>query len=304
MTRRFLTLADVAEMLNVSASQAYALVRSGDLRAIKIGGRGQWRVEESELERFIAERYEQTERFIAEHPFTRSDESDATTPVQQRSRRLALVHERIPDRPAHCGGRDGRATRTPTVVGPQREGVGNDVDHLAGPRRSVEQVHGHRAPHLTPSAQHRAHPGRADRCRGVGPAAARSPSAPDRAAPAPLGQPPPAGTSCPLPGRDGAPVPDAVARDDLDRSRPTDPASSALHGVAARSTWTRLADLGVVVAALSLGCQQRRVAGIAALGAPWMGKSPHAGSHDRAVRGGDTELSPPTARPLASSRGS
>lgn len=77
MTRRFLTLADVAETLNVSASQAYALVRGGDLRAIKIGGRGQWRVEESELERFIAERYEQTERFIAEHPFTRSDESDA-----------------------------------------------------------------------------------------------------------------------------------------------------------------------------------------------------------------------------------
>ncbi len=77
VTRRFLTLADVAETLNVSASQAYALVRGGDLRAIKIGGRGQWRVEESELERFIAERYEQTERFIAEHPFARSDESDA-----------------------------------------------------------------------------------------------------------------------------------------------------------------------------------------------------------------------------------
>lgn len=77
MTHRFLTLADVAEMLNVSASQAYALVRSGDLRAIKIGGRGQWRIEESELERFIAERYEQTERFIAEHPFARGDESDA-----------------------------------------------------------------------------------------------------------------------------------------------------------------------------------------------------------------------------------
>jgi excisionase family DNA binding protein len=73
VSRRFLTLADVAELLNVSASQAYALVRSGDLRAIKIGGRGQWRIEEAELERFIAERYEQTERFIVEHPFTRID---------------------------------------------------------------------------------------------------------------------------------------------------------------------------------------------------------------------------------------
>ena len=76
MTRRFLTLADVAEMLNVSASQAYALVRSGDLRAIKIGGRGQWRIEESELERFIAERYELTERFIAEHPFAGAEQSE------------------------------------------------------------------------------------------------------------------------------------------------------------------------------------------------------------------------------------
>ena len=70
VTRRFLTLADVAELLNVSASQAYALVRSGQLRGIKIGGRGQWRVEEAELERYITEQYAATERYIAEHPFT------------------------------------------------------------------------------------------------------------------------------------------------------------------------------------------------------------------------------------------
>ena len=44
-TERFLTLADVADVLNISASQAYALVRNRELEAIKIGGRGQWRVE-------------------------------------------------------------------------------------------------------------------------------------------------------------------------------------------------------------------------------------------------------------------
>ena len=44
-TPRFLTLADVAEVLNTSSAQVYALVRRGDLPAIKIGGRGQWRVE-------------------------------------------------------------------------------------------------------------------------------------------------------------------------------------------------------------------------------------------------------------------
>ena len=42
---RFLPLQDVSEVLNVSKPQAYALVRSGDLPAIKVGGRGQWRVE-------------------------------------------------------------------------------------------------------------------------------------------------------------------------------------------------------------------------------------------------------------------
>ncbi len=57
---RFLTLADVAETLNVSSAQAYALVRSGDLRAIKVGGRGQWRVEANELEAYIQRAYEQT----------------------------------------------------------------------------------------------------------------------------------------------------------------------------------------------------------------------------------------------------
>jgi excisionase family DNA binding protein len=56
-TPRFLTLADVAEILNVSWRQAYALVRRKELIAIQIGGRGAWRVEVDELERFIQQRY-------------------------------------------------------------------------------------------------------------------------------------------------------------------------------------------------------------------------------------------------------
>jgi excisionase family DNA binding protein len=56
-TPRFLTLDDVAEILNVSWSQAYALVRRKDLIAIQIGGRGQWRIEVAELERFIEQKY-------------------------------------------------------------------------------------------------------------------------------------------------------------------------------------------------------------------------------------------------------
>ena len=54
---RFLTLADVAEVLNISMSQTYALVRRRDLRAIQVGGRGQWRVEDVELEAYIQRQY-------------------------------------------------------------------------------------------------------------------------------------------------------------------------------------------------------------------------------------------------------
>ena len=54
---RFLRLTDVSEELNISASQTYAMVRSGELRAIQIGGRNQWRVERSKLEEYNEEAY-------------------------------------------------------------------------------------------------------------------------------------------------------------------------------------------------------------------------------------------------------
>ena len=73
---RFLTLTDVAEVLNTSSAQVYALVRRKELKAIKIGGRGQWRVEASELEAFIQRMYAQTDTFIDEHPFEDADQPD------------------------------------------------------------------------------------------------------------------------------------------------------------------------------------------------------------------------------------
>jgi len=60
MASRFLTLADVQEVLNISSPQAYSLVRSGELPAIQVGGRGQWRVESAELENYIARQYQAT----------------------------------------------------------------------------------------------------------------------------------------------------------------------------------------------------------------------------------------------------
>ncbi|MEI2777164.1 MAG: helix-turn-helix domain-containing protein [Tetrasphaera sp.] len=68
MAKRFIQLAEVAEILDISSAQAYALVRSGDLPAIKVGGRGQWRVEISELEVYIQRMYSETRTFVDAHP--------------------------------------------------------------------------------------------------------------------------------------------------------------------------------------------------------------------------------------------
>jgi excisionase family DNA binding protein len=75
-TPRFLTLADVAEVLNTSSAQVYALVRRGELPAIKIGGRGQWRVESNQLEDFIQKMYADTKTFVEEHPYVESETRD------------------------------------------------------------------------------------------------------------------------------------------------------------------------------------------------------------------------------------
>ncbi|WP_346844403.1 helix-turn-helix domain-containing protein [uncultured Rothia sp.] len=56
--QRFHTLPEICEILNISMSQARALVKSGELPAIQIGGRGQWRVEISKLEEFIDNAYQ------------------------------------------------------------------------------------------------------------------------------------------------------------------------------------------------------------------------------------------------------
>ncbi len=61
---RFIPLADVSEILSISATQAYALVHNGELPAIQVGGRGQWRVEVGELEAYIERKYAETRRLV------------------------------------------------------------------------------------------------------------------------------------------------------------------------------------------------------------------------------------------------
>jgi excisionase family DNA binding protein len=57
MADRFLDLHEVADELHASWRQVFLLVVTGELPAIKIGGRGQWRVERSRLEDWIAAKY-------------------------------------------------------------------------------------------------------------------------------------------------------------------------------------------------------------------------------------------------------
>lgn len=73
---RFLTLADVAEVLNVTVRQVYALVRSGELRGIQIGGRGQWRIENDQLEDYITRQYARAE---SNDPAGQTVDEDVTT---------------------------------------------------------------------------------------------------------------------------------------------------------------------------------------------------------------------------------
>lgn len=80
---RFLTLADAAEILNISVNQAYGLVRSGELPAIKLGGNGQWRIERALLESFIADKYEETRRM---NLWYQSDFSDVPELTIERRR--------------------------------------------------------------------------------------------------------------------------------------------------------------------------------------------------------------------------
>jgi excisionase family DNA binding protein len=65
---RYLTLEDVATYLSTSVPQVYALVRSGELPAIKLGGRGVWRVDRSKLDTFLDDLEARTAEWAKAHP--------------------------------------------------------------------------------------------------------------------------------------------------------------------------------------------------------------------------------------------
>jgi excisionase family DNA binding protein len=65
---RFYRLQDVATILNVRLAQVHALVRSGELRAVKLGGRGVWRVDRRQLDAYIDRLHAETAEWVRTHP--------------------------------------------------------------------------------------------------------------------------------------------------------------------------------------------------------------------------------------------
>ena len=63
--RRFLTIEQVAEELNVGQPLVRALLRSGELRGMQVGGRGVWRIGNTDVEDYIAQAYKTTADRIA-----------------------------------------------------------------------------------------------------------------------------------------------------------------------------------------------------------------------------------------------
>jgi excisionase family DNA binding protein len=65
MFPRMLSLEQVQEILNVKGALVYSLVRSGELPAGQFGGRGVWRVRESDLSAYIEAAFAKTAERIA-----------------------------------------------------------------------------------------------------------------------------------------------------------------------------------------------------------------------------------------------
>jgi len=60
-----MTLAQAADELNVKQSLVQGLIRTGELRAFQVGGRGLWRIGRHDVEDYIDQAYRRTAERIA-----------------------------------------------------------------------------------------------------------------------------------------------------------------------------------------------------------------------------------------------
>lgn len=72
-----MTVEQAAIELNVSENQIRAMLHSGELRGIQIGGRGLWRVGTQDFEDYIEAAYARTAERIAAGDLSAPDEDQA-----------------------------------------------------------------------------------------------------------------------------------------------------------------------------------------------------------------------------------
>ncbi|MBW3068887.1 MULTISPECIES: helix-turn-helix domain-containing protein [unclassified Actinomyces] len=65
MPESFLTIAEVAEHLQLSAQGVRALIQSGELPAIQVGARHLWRVPESAFDEYVERQLAATRAMVA-----------------------------------------------------------------------------------------------------------------------------------------------------------------------------------------------------------------------------------------------
>jgi excisionase family DNA binding protein len=70
---RFLTIEQVAQELNVGEPLVRAMLKSGELRGIQVGGRGVWRVGIVDLEAYIEKAYRRTTEKISRGDFAEAE---------------------------------------------------------------------------------------------------------------------------------------------------------------------------------------------------------------------------------------
>ncbi|WP_426996296.1 helix-turn-helix domain-containing protein [Pseudarthrobacter sp. N5] len=73
---RFLSVEQAAQELNVSDAAIRSLLRSGELRGLQIGRRGQWRTGIDDLQSYIDESYRKVADKIARGEFTEAEAED------------------------------------------------------------------------------------------------------------------------------------------------------------------------------------------------------------------------------------
>ena len=65
MSTTFMTIADVAERLQLSAQGVRALIMSGDLPAIQVGARHLWRIPEDAFDAYVEAQLERTRTLVS-----------------------------------------------------------------------------------------------------------------------------------------------------------------------------------------------------------------------------------------------